>query len=100
MFPACYNGLNINAVGQVAAEAWVLSLAQCSGLKDLALLHLWHRLQLQLIFSAWLRNFHGCSHKKKKGKYLFPMPCDAGLLGDRAKDRDLEVRPPDFQSYS
>ena len=40
------------AVAHVIVEVWVQSLAQGSGLKDLALLH------LQLRFSPWPRNFH------------------------------------------
>ena len=32
------------AVAQVTAEEWVGPPAQCSGLKDSALLQLWHRL--------------------------------------------------------
>ena len=38
---------NLTAVGWVTMEAWVQSLAQCSGLKDLALLQLWLR------FNPW-----------------------------------------------
>ena len=34
---------NLTAVARVAVEVWVQSLTQCSGLKDLALLQLWHR---------------------------------------------------------
>ena len=39
---------NPTTVAQFSAEAWAQSLAQCSGLKDLVLLHLWCRLQMQL----------------------------------------------------
>ena len=39
------------AVAWVAVEVWVQSPPQCSGLKDLALPQLWHRLQLQVRFS-------------------------------------------------
>ena len=49
---------NLTAVALVTAKAQVVSLAQCSGLKDLALPQLWHRLLLWLRFSPWLGNFH------------------------------------------
>ena len=42
----------LTAVAQVAVEAWVPSLAQHRGLKDLASLQLWLR------FDPWPRNFH------------------------------------------
>ena len=35
---------NLNTGARIAAEVWVQSLAQHSGLKDLALLQLWGRL--------------------------------------------------------
>lgn len=38
--------------------ARIQSSAQPSGVKDEALLQLWHRSQLQLGFSLWPRNFH------------------------------------------
>ena len=44
---------NLTAAARVAAQLWVPSLDQCSGLKDPALLQLWCRLQLQLGFSPW-----------------------------------------------
>ena len=43
---------NLTTVARVTAEAQVQSLAQHSGLRDLALL------QLQLRFDPWPRNFH------------------------------------------
>ena len=46
------------AVAWVTTETQVQSSAQCSGLKDLALLQLWHRWQLWFTFSPWPRNFH------------------------------------------
>ena len=42
----------------VTVEAWVLSPAQCSGLKALALLQPQRRSQLQLGFNLWPRNSH------------------------------------------
>ena len=42
----------------VTAEVWVWSLAEHSGLKDLALLRLWHRSQLWIGFNPWPGNFH------------------------------------------
>ena len=48
---------NQMAESRVTAEVQVPPLAQCSGLKDLALLP-WCRSQLQLEFHPWLRNFH------------------------------------------
>ena len=49
---------NLTAAAQVIAEAWVQSLAQCSGLKDLTLLQLQRRSQLWLGFNPWPGNFH------------------------------------------
>ena len=46
------------AVAQVAVEAQVRSLAQHSGLKDLALPRLQCKSQLQLRFSPWLGNLY------------------------------------------
>ena len=43
---------------RVTAEAWVPSLAQIMGLKDVVLLQMWHRMQLQLGFNPWPGNFH------------------------------------------
>ena len=53
-------------VTQVAAEAWFWSPAWRRGLKDLALLQLWHRSQLWLRFIPWLRISicQGRGHKK------------------------------------
>ena len=39
---------SLTAAAQVSAEVWVQASAECSGLKDPALLQLPHRLQLQL----------------------------------------------------
>ena len=46
---------NLNVVASITAEVWIQFLAQCSELKDLALLQLWHRSQLPLGFHslAW-----------------------------------------------
>ena len=49
---------NQTAVGQVAVEAWVWSLAQRSGLKDQALLQPWLMSHLWLGFSPCPGNFH------------------------------------------
>ena len=49
---------NLTEVAQVAAEAQAPSPAQYSGLKDLALLQLQCRSQLQLGFNPLPRNFH------------------------------------------
>ena len=49
---------NLTVVAWVAMEVWVGSPAWGDELKDLALPHLWHRLQLWLGFSPWPRNFH------------------------------------------
>ena len=54
---------NLTAAALVTVQAWVQSSARCSELKDLALLELWHRLQLQLGFNSWPRN--SCGHKKQ-----------------------------------
>ena len=43
---------------QVAVEVWVQAPVRCNGLKDPALLHLWHWSELQLGFSPWPGNFH------------------------------------------
>ena len=50
----------------VAVEVWVQSLAQHNRFKDLVLPYLRHSLQLQFESDPWPRNFHGCSHLKKK----------------------------------
>ena len=42
---------NLTAAALVTVEVQVQSLACCRGLKDLALLQLWHRSQLWLRFS-------------------------------------------------
>ena len=55
-------------VKNLTAGAWVPSLAQCNGLKGLALL------QLQLRFNPWPKNFHMPRvqpFKKKKKKKNF-----------------------------
>ena len=46
----------------------VCSLAQCNGLKDLALPQLWHRLHLWLGSDPWPRNSicHGVAKEEKK----------------------------------
>lgn len=55
---------NPKVAAQVAAEAWVLSPAWRSGLKDLVLMQLWAltqlscRLWLCLRLSLWLGNFY------------------------------------------
>ena len=49
---------NTTVVASVAVDICVQSLAQCSGLKDPALLHLWHMSQLWPRFSFWPGNFH------------------------------------------
>ena len=49
---------NPTAVVQVTVKVQIGSLVQYSGLKDPALLQLWHRLQPLLRFSPWPENFH------------------------------------------
>ena len=49
---------NLTAAAGAAVEVQVRSPAQYSGLKALALLHLWCRSQPALRFSPWPRNFH------------------------------------------
>ena len=49
---------NLTASTQVTAEVQDVFLAQHSGLKFPVLPQLWHRLQLQLRFNPWPRNFH------------------------------------------
>ena len=67
---------NQTAAARVTAEAWDQSLAWHSGLKDPALLHLWHRSQLWLRFSPWTGNFHMAwvqplkKKEKEKGKKM------------------------------
>ena len=40
-------------------QPWTLGVVVVAQrVKDLALLHLWYRLQLQLEFSSWSENFH------------------------------------------
>ena len=49
---------NPNVAALITAEVPFQPLAQYSGLKDRALPRLWCRLQLQLRFNPWPRNFH------------------------------------------
>ena len=49
---------NQTALDWVSAEAWVQSPTWSSGLKNLALLQLWHRSQLWLKYHLWPGNFH------------------------------------------
>ena len=49
---------NPTAAARVTTEVRVQSPAQDSGLKDLALPQLLHRLQLWLRFCPWPKNFH------------------------------------------
>ena len=51
-------GYKSDCRAQVTVEALVRSLAQNSGLKDLALLQLQHMSQLWLRFSPWSENVH------------------------------------------
>ena len=63
---------NLTAEAWIAMEkAQVLSPAQCSGLKDPALPQLQCRLQLQLGFSYWPRNFHMPQMWPKKKIYIY-----------------------------
>ena len=50
--------MNPTAAAQVSMEAWIPSSAQCSRLKDLALLQLQHKLQLKFTCHPWPGNFH------------------------------------------
>ena len=74
---------NPTAAAWVTVEAWILSPAQLSGLKDPALPQLRCRLQLKLRFNPRPRNFYILTHaainekqnkptnkKKKNRKYL------------------------------
>ena len=49
---------NLTTVAWVTAEVRVQFLSWHNGLKDLTLLQLWHRLQLQIGFNPWSWNFH------------------------------------------
>ena len=61
---------NLTSEAQVTAEVRVRSLAQCSGLKDLLLLQLWHRSELRLGFSPWPGNLHMPRLRPFKENYL------------------------------
>ena len=64
--------------------------AMAQQVKDLALQQLWHRLQLQLEFDPWTRNFHTPQVgplKRGKKKELLIM-----LIMGAVKDRKLRVR--------
>ena len=57
------------AAALVAAEVWGPSPAQHSGLKEPALLQLWHRSHLQLAFNPWPQELPyamGMATKKSK----------------------------------
>ena len=58
---------NLTAAAQVTAEVWVQSLAQCNGLKDLALSELQYRSQLgsDSVPSLETSICHKSSHKIK-----------------------------------
>ena len=49
---------NLTVVAQVTAQVQVLSPALCSELRDLGLLQVQHRSQLQLGLNLWPENFH------------------------------------------
>ena len=72
---------NLTEVAWVTVEVQVLSPAQCSELKDLALLQLWHWLQQRLRFSPWPGNSIccACGYKKKKK--------------EREREREIEKTP-------
>ena len=59
---------NLTAVAQVTTEAWVQSLAQHSGLKDLELseLRIGHSCSLDSLSGPGTSKCHGCGHLKKK----------------------------------
>ena len=62
----------LTAVAWVDAEVQGRSLDQRNGLKDLALLQLWHRSQLQLRFNHWPGNFHmSLVRPLKKKVYMY-----------------------------
>ena len=66
---------NLTARAQVAAEVKVSFPAQHSGLKDLALLQLWHRLKLLVQIQSLAGKLpyaicHGCGHKNKKNREM------------------------------
>ena len=64
---------NLTAAAQIAAEAWVQSPAHPSGLKDSALLQLWHSSQLWLRLNlAWECPYAaGVATLKKKNPIKF-----------------------------
>ena len=78
----------------VAGEAWVQSLAQCSGLKDPVLLWLQYRLQLYLGFSPWPGNFTcpGADKKKKEKKI-------SNLRGKCSKDMGRRLLEKNIQQF-
>ena len=57
---------NLTAVDWLSTEVWVLSLAQCSGFKDPALLQLWQKSQLWLGFNPWPGYLHMPKKRKKR----------------------------------
>lgn len=70
MFLLWHCGLRTRLQWLIAEAHWILS----SELKELALLHLWRKLQLWLGFNSWPRNFHillvRAIKKKKKCMHL------------------------------
>ena len=56
--------------GIIQSHSGVLAMAQW--VKDLALLKLWHRLQLRLRFDPWHRNFHTPHVWLRKGTKVIP----------------------------
>ena len=72
--PACSS-----SAAWVAAEAWGLIPGLALWVEELALPHLWCRLQLWVRFSPWPGNFHmpqaqPLKKKKKRKKKLFGVP--------------------------
>ena len=59
---------NLTTAAWVTAEPQVHFPAWSSGLKDVALLQLWHRSQLWLRFDSWPGNFHMPRARAKKKK--------------------------------
>ena len=76
---------NLTAAAQFTGEAQIQSPAQSSGLKELVLPQLLHRLQLQLGFNPW--NFHMLQvwPFKKKGKKSWGQKCLKKTLAIEAK---------------
>ena len=73
--------VNQTALNWVSVEAWVRFATWSSGLKNVALLQLWHRSQLWLEYHPWPGNFlRSCqAFSKVPAPFYVPTSCVRGF---------------------